>query len=179
LKSLQEYRIPFTGLKIGKHQFEFDIDERFFKEFEYSLVKNGNLKVELELDKQETMLLLSFSIKGEVFTACDVCLADFSTQATVNERQIVKFSDDENLEDDTDEIIVLGRQEHEIDVSQLIYEYINLAVPLINRCEDVGNTQWCDKVVVDKLNALSRSKEEENTDADPRWDALKNIKNDK
>lgn len=176
---MQEYKIPFTGLKIGKHQFDFDIDERFFNEFEYSLVKNGKLKVDMELDKQETMLILSFEIKGEIFSTCDFCLSDFPTNVNVSERQIVKFSDDENLEDDTDEIIVLGRNEHEINVSQLIYEYINLAVPLFNRCEDVGNTQYCDKEVIEKLKALSPNNEEqENDDADPRWEALKNIKND-
>ncbi|MEJ6980656.1 DUF177 domain-containing protein [Pedobacter sp. P351] len=179
MKSLQEYRIPFTGLKIGKHQFDFDIDDLFFNEFEYSLVKNGKLKVDMELDKQETMLILQFKIKGEIFSNCDFCLSDFPTVVNVDERQIVKFSDDENLEDNTDEIIVLGKNEHEINVSQLIYEYINLAVPLFNRCEDVGNTEFCDKEVIEKLKALSAGKEEkENTDADPRWEALKNIKND-
>ena len=181
MKSLQEYRIPFTGLKVGKHQFDFDIDGRFFNEFEYSLVKDGKLKVELELDKQETMLILQFIIKGEIFSNCDFCLSDFPTQVKINERQIVKFSDDANLEDNTDEIIVLGKNAHEIDVSQLIYEYINLAVPLFNRCPDVGNTEWCDKVVIEKLNSLSAAakQEEESNDADPRWEALKNIKNDK
>lgn len=134
----------------------------------------------MEMDKQETMLILYFKIEGEIFSNCDFCLSDFPTMVKVSERQIVKFSDDENLEDNTDEIIVLGRNEHEINVSQLIYEYINLAVPLFNRCSDVGNTQWCDKEVIEKLNALSATKEEkENTDADPRWEALKNIKNDK
>ncbi|HEX8547167.1 MAG TPA: DUF177 domain-containing protein, partial [Cytophagaceae bacterium] len=109
MKSLQEYKIPFTGLKTGKHQFDFDIDESFFAEFEYSLVKNGKLSVEMEMDKQETMLILQFKIKGEIFSNCDFCLSDFPTKVKVNERQIVKFSDDENLEDNTDEIIVLGK----------------------------------------------------------------------
>ncbi|WP_207429470.1 DUF177 domain-containing protein [Pedobacter sp. SYSU D00535] len=184
MKSLQEYRIPFTGLKEGKHQFDFDIDQRFFNEFEYSLVKNGTLKVDLELEKQETMLILQFVIKGEILLGCDVCLADFPVGVDKKERQIVKFNDDENLEDDTDEIIVLGRNEHEIDVSSLIYEYINLAVPYINRCENPGDTQWCDKEMLDKLEKLSVNQTEgeaaennENTDADPRWDALKKIKN--
>lgn len=182
MKSLQEYRIPFTGLKEGKHQFDFDINQRFFDEFEYSLVKNGELKVELELDKQETMLILLFVIKGSIFLNCDVCLADFPTPVEVKERQIVKFSDDENLEDDTDEIIVLGRNEHELDVSTLIYEYINLAVPYFHRCDDKGNTEWCDKGMIDKLNQLSANQnqggeEQQNTSADPRWEALKNIKN--
>ncbi|WP_256008973.1 YceD family protein [Desertivirga xinjiangensis] len=180
MKSLQEYHIPFTGLKEGKHQFEFDIDQRFFNEFEYSLVKNGQLKVELELDKQETMLILQFVIKGSIFLNCDICLSDFPTVVDSREQQIVKFSDDENLEHDTDEIIILGKNEHEVDVSTLIYEYINLAVPYFHRCDDQGNTQWCDKEMVEKLSKLSgnqKDEEEENTAADPRWDALKNIKN--
>lgn len=175
MKSLREYLIQFTGLKLGKHQFEFEIDEKFFQEFEYSLVKNGKLKVDLELDKQETMLILQFHISGEIFVSCDVCLSDFPSPVQIEERQIVKFSNDENLEDDTDEIIVLTKNDHEIDVSGLIYEYINLAVPYINRCEDPGKTTWCDQEMLEKLKDLSREKEEPNN-ADPRWDALKNIK---
>lgn len=176
MKSLQEYRIPFTGLKEGKHQFDFDIDERFFNEFEYSLVKRGKLKCELELDKQERMLILQFAISGNIFLNCDVCLSDFPTGIDVHERQIVKFSDDENLEDDTEEIILLGRNEHEVDVSVLIYEYINLAVPYFHRCDDPGNTEWCDNEMVAKLKELSVKQEEEQVNADPRWEALKNIK---
>ena len=58
LKPLKQFSIPFTGLKIGKHQFEFEIDKSFFDAFEYSLVKEGHLKAAVELDKQETMLIL-------------------------------------------------------------------------------------------------------------------------
>ncbi len=174
---LQEYRIPFKGLKTGKHQFGFDIDERFFNEFEYSLVKTGELKVELELDKQETMILLMFTIKGSIFLNCDVCLSDFPIVVDIKERQIVKFSDDANLEDNTEEIMVLSKNEHEVDVSPLIYEYINLAVPYFHRCEDPGETKWCDEEMLDQLEKLSgKETENEQTDADPRWEALKLIK---
>ena len=176
MKLLQEYRIPFTGLKLGKHTFDLAVSEAFFQEFEYSLVKNANLKVELELDKQETMLILLFHITGEIFHTCDVCLSEFPSSVEINERQIVKFGG-EDVEGDTEEIIVLNKNEHEIDVSTLIYEYVNLAVPYISRCEDAGNTQWCDKEMIEKLKKLSTKEEEENDSADPRWDALKKIKN--
>lgn len=139
-------------------------------------MKNANLKVELELDKQETMLILLFHITGEIFHTCDVCLSEFPSRVDINERQIVKFGS-EDVEDDTEEIIVLNKNEHEIDVSTLIYEYVNLAVPYISRCEDAGNTQWCDKEMIEKLQKLSAKEEEENDSADPRWDALKKIKN--
>lgn len=175
MKPLQQYHIPFTGLKFGKHQFDLEVGEAFFAEFEYSLVKKGNLIINLELDKQESLLLLQFDISGQIFLNCDICLAEFPSAINITERQIVKFSNDENLEDNTDEIIILSRNEHEIDVSGLIYEYVNLAVPYINRCGDEGNTVWCDKGMIQKLADLS-SKDEKTDSVDPRWEALKNIK---
>ena len=176
MKPLKEYKIPFKGLKIGKHEFQFEINDAFFAEFEYSLVKNGNLKAELELDKQETLMILNFKIQGELKFNCDVCLSDYPSKVDIKERQIVKFSGDENLEDNTDEIIVLTKNDFEIDVSELIYEYINLSVPYISRCDDEGNTQWCDKEMIGKLNELSAENKEEYENDDPRWEALKKIK---
>lgn len=178
MKSLQQYSIPFTGLKLGVHDFEFEVNDAFFSEFEYSLVKSGSLKVELELDKQETMMILHFHISGEMKLGCDVCLADYPYSVGIKERQIVKLNGNEDLEDDTEEIIVLKRSETEINVATLIYEFITLAVPYISRCADEGNTEWCDSEMIAKLQQLAPGPKEveEEEIADPRWEALKKIK---
>lgn len=176
MKSLQHYSIPFTGLKPGVHQFEFGVDDSFFKEFEYSLVKSGKLKVDLDLEKQETMMILHFHIYGGIKLGCDVCLADYPYQVDFKERQIAKLNGNEDLEDDTEEIVVLKRSETEINVATLIYEFINLAVPYISRCEDEGNAEWCDREMIAKLDQLAPGPKEEIEDADPRWEALKNMK---
>jgi uncharacterized metal-binding protein YceD (DUF177 family) len=105
-----------------------------------------------------------------------VCLADYPYLVDFKERQIVKLSGDENLEDDTEEIVVLKRSETEINVATLIYEFINLAAPYISRCEDEGNTEWCDSEMIEKLKQLAPGPKEEIKDVDPRWEALKNIK---
>ncbi|MBC7758641.1 MAG: DUF177 domain-containing protein [Phormidesmis sp. FL-bin-119] len=176
MKSLLQYSIPYTGLKLGIHQFEFDVDDAFFSEFEYSLVKSGKLKVELNLEKQETMMILHFRISGEMMLGCDVCLADYPYKVEIDERQIAKFTGNVELEEDTEEILVLTKNENEIDVAPLIYEYINLAVPYINRCVDEGNMKWCDQDMIEKLKQLSGAPKEDSQHADPRWEALKNIK---
>lgn len=176
MKSLEQYGIPFTGLKLGIHQFEFGVEDAFFEEFEYSLVKSGKLKVELELEKQETMMILNFDITGEMKLACDVCLADYPYRVEIQERQIIKLNGNEDLEDDTEEIIVLKRNEVEINIATLIYEFINLAAPYISRCEDEGNMSWCDSEMIEKLKQLAPGAKEEIEVEDPRWEALKNIK---
>lgn len=177
LKPLKQFSIPFTGLKIGKHQFDFEIDNSFFDAFEYSLVKKGNLKAEVELDKQETMLILHFHISGTIVLDCDKCLAEFGAPINIQERQIVKFAEDE-LESDDLEIIVLSKKESEIDISELIYEFITVSVPYIKICEENGTGVKCDQEMIARLESLavgSKQEEEEQND-DPRWAALKKLK---
>ena len=173
LKSLKTYSIPFTGLKLGRHEFDYVIDSEFFKEFDYSLVKKGNLQCRVELEKQETMIILDFHIHGVIDMACDRCLSEYPQQMDIKEQQVAKFSEEEITEDE--EIIILTKNDTEIDIAGLIYEYITVAVPLIAVCGNEGNTQYCDKDMLDRLNKLSGSDENEKS-ADPRWDALKKLK---
>jgi uncharacterized protein len=175
LKSLKTYSIPFTGLKLGKHQFDFEINDAFFNQFDYSLVKKGQLNCRVELDRQETMLLLNFEISGTIDLSCDRCLAEYPQQVNIAEQQIAKFSDEETIDDE--DIITLTKNDYEIDIASLVYEYINVARPFITVCSDEGTTPYCDNDMLDRINKLAAGEEQQNDDeADPRWDALKKIK---
>ncbi len=173
LKSLRNYSIPFTGLKLGKHQFEYVVTDAFFDEFEYSLVKKANLKCEVELERQETMIILNFHISGTIDANCDRCLAQYPQQVDIREQQVAKFSEEEISEDE--EIVTLSKNDHEINIAGLIYEYINVALPFITVCDDEGSTPYCDKEMLDSLNKLTANTEQ-NEKTDPRWDVLKKIK---
>ncbi len=175
MKPLKQFSIPFTGLKLGAHHFDYELDDRFFNAFEYSLIKSGNLKVDLELEKQETMLLLKFKVKGTVNLDCDKCLSEFAYPVNLYERQIVKFAEDE-LESDDEEIITLSRKDSEIDISEPLYEMINVAVPYIKNCEQADKE--CDQEMIERLEQLSIDKqgEENEQTSDPRWEALNKLK---
>ena len=173
LKSLKTYSIPFTGLKLGKHYFEYEIKDDFFNEFDYSLVKKANLFCKVELDKQETMLILNFDITGTVTATCDRCLQEYQQPIDVHEQQIARFAEEEISEDD--EIITLGRNDNEIAIAGLIYEYVNVALPFIANCSNESDGKQCDEEMLDNLNKLSANDEQEEQ-ADPRWDALKKLK---
>lgn len=179
MKSLKQYSVPFSGLKLGKHQFNFDVDGRFFDEFEYSLVKSGELKVDLTLDKQETMMIFDFHVLGTINLTCDRCLAEYPQQIETKDRLIAKFTEDKDITNETDEVVVLTKKEVEIDLSGFIYEMITLAAPYINLCDAPGNTSTCDEEMIAKLKELSAETtedEEDKENADPRWEVLKNIK---
>jgi len=173
LKSLKTYSIPFTGLKLGKHEFDFVVTDAFFAEFEYSLVKKGQVDCHVELERQETLLILNFHMTGHIELTCDKCLAEYPQPLDIRERQLAKFSEEPIDEDE--EIITLSKNDHEIDIAGLIYEYINVAFPIIAKCDDEGNKPYCDKDMLDRLNKLAAS-DEQPEQIDPRWDVLKKIK---
>eukprot|EP01133_Synstelium_polycarpum_P004811 gene4811-5598_t len=123
------------------------------------------------------MLILQIHIYGTVKLDCDKCLAEFNAPLDIKERQIVKFAEDE-LESDDLEIIVLSKKESAIDVSEILYEFINVSVPFIKICGQNGDGQQCDQEMIDRLESLSHGgdKKEELTNDDPRWAALKKLK---
>ena len=78
--------------------------------------------------------------------------------------------------DEDDDIISIAANEHELNISQFVYEYIMLSLPLKRvHPDDKDGNSTCDKEVLDKLNDYIVEEEEEDS-KDPRWDGLKDIK---
>ena len=159
----------------GKHNFEFEIDDKFFDCFEHSLVKKGNLIANVNLQKQEGMLIVNFDIKGHIQLSCDICLSAFDAPVHFQERIIVKFVSEE-WDSNTEEIIILNKTDHELDIATLLYEYINVQVPFYAKCSEQGEGIQCDPEMLSHITIEEEEATEEER-IDPRWDALKNIKN--
>jgi uncharacterized metal-binding protein YceD (DUF177 family) len=179
MSSENEYVIQYSGLKLGTHSFVFEIRKEFFETLDYSEIEECEVKVKMDMEKSSTMMVLLFDIEGTVDFPCDRCLEPVNLSIEGNYRQVVKFSDFEESNDD--EIMILPTAEYEIDVKKLVYDFIMLSIPL-KRAHEEGE---CDEELVEKLNDfLIEEAPEENTeseeneeDIDPRWQALKDLKN--
>jgi uncharacterized protein len=168
---MKQFVISFSGLSLGKHDYEFEVDDTFFESLEYSEIRKGNIHVDMTLEKTTIMLLLNFSFKGKATVTCDRCGDEFEIPVEGENRLIVKFG--AVPMEETEDIIVIPEGEHEIDVSQYIYEYIILALPLQRiHPDDAEGNSMCDPDVLKKLEEIS-VKHTEGTD--PRWDALKGL----
>ena len=169
MRKLGIYDIPFTGLILGTHRYQFEIDSTFFDQFEYSELEDAKFSIELDLEKQSTMLILHFNLKGKVKTICDTCGDDFDLSVSYKDRIIVKFG--EQGVEQTDEIWEIAHHEHQINVANLIYEYSHLSLPP-KRIHPKG------KCNVDAINELHKYEQGQEEKIDPRWEGLKNIKKD-
>ncbi len=167
-----QFLIPFKGMKVEKHTFRFEINREFFEHIDGSLLEDGNVMVELEMDRQANMLVLDFFISGYINLKCDRCLDEYRQAVEGHRILIVKFSPSAQGLDESEDIIVLPDEAHEIDVGQHIYEFINLLIPIKHVHEYRAN---CNKEMLKKLD-----QENENDDAkdktDERWKALEELK---
>ena len=163
--------IKFSGLKEGIHLFNYELGNKFFKNFDYYDFLDAKLFAELELEKQSTLLNLKFSFNGEVEVQCDVSMESFNLDLETEHAVVVKFKDDIISTDD--KVIFMPAGSHSIDVSHLIYESIILAVPQKKVHPGIENGSLKSEIV-EKLEALKPKKNfKEKTD--PRWDKLKDL----
>ncbi len=56
----KEFIIPFVGLKLGKHQFEYQINNSFFEIFDFSEFEKSNIKVNVVLEKKSEFIRIRF-----------------------------------------------------------------------------------------------------------------------
>jgi len=168
----KDYEIQFSALKLGSHQFTFDIEDAFFTLFDYSEIEKAHLKLSVTLVKKATLLQLEFAISGGITLACDRCTDDYQQEINQHFDLIVKFSDMvENIE--SDEIIILSTNEHTLSLARYIYEFVHLSLPhkRTHQSEDE-----CNPEMMNQIDSLGLIQEIEDEYIDPRWENLKQIK---
>jgi uncharacterized protein len=172
MKRSEKYVINFGGLPKGVHEFVFEVDETFFEQYENSIVQKVSADILVTLDKKEDMLLLDFTIEGTATLPCDRCLEEMDIELEGYNELIVKFGENEGEE--SEDVIIIPTKAHELDVSQYIYEFITMLMPLRNvHPDDENNASTCNP---EALKALEKYKiHEEQKPIDPRWEGLKNI----
>ncbi|WP_435413358.1 YceD family protein [Psychroserpens mesophilus] len=180
MKPLKDYTIPYVGLKIGKHHFDYQIDKKFFEHFEYDDFNDVDVKTELVFEKKTTLLELHFQVSGSVNVNCDITNEPYNQDINGTFDLVVKFGDEYN--DDFEDIVILPHGEYEINVAQYIYELIILSMPA-KRIHPGVEDGTLDSDILKKLEELSpkglEEKEETSEDIDPRWNTLKKLLTDK
>lgn len=176
---LKAYNIAFAGLKQGKHEFEYEVDNLFFDNFGFNEFNSSSLQITACLDKKTTLMELGLLATGTVNVNCDVTNEPFDLPINSTMDMVVKFGDSFN--DDNEELLILPHGAYEFNIAQYIYEMLVLAVPL-KRVHPGVEDGSLSSDIIDKLKELQPGLDpettQENEQTDPRWDALKKLKTD-
>lgn len=174
----REYEIAFVGLKPGVHEYDYVITDKFFEPFQQQDFKNCQAQVKLSFDKKTGFMLLRFEIGGSLEVTCDRCNNPLPFELWDEFNVTVKIVEEPELmndqEDDPD-VYYISRGESHIDVSNWIYEFINLSIPMQKTCQyEKMDGPHCNPTVLDMLKKLE-TKEPEKKD-NPIWKGLEKFK---
>ena len=173
MEKFRKYEVGLGGLKIGTHEFDFEVDNGFFSLFEFSLIKAGTVRVNISLEKQSNVAyVLDLTLEGVLDLECDRCQQDVHLPIYNSDSTVLKLSNEQDVE--VEGIWFLPIDTTSVNLANLIYENISVCKPLKTVCTMVANNK-CDQEQEKLLNKLKPGKtkvEKEN----PVWDQLKNLK---
>jgi uncharacterized metal-binding protein YceD (DUF177 family) len=159
--------IPLKGLKPGKHEFSFHVDQSFFEYFDDEEVSKSDVDIHLVMKKTLQMYDLKFSITGFVEIPCDRCLDEMELEVKTETNLYIKYGD--SFKEIDDEVVVVPEDEGYFDLAPYIFEYIKLSFP-IQKTHEEGE---CNPEMVDRIDSMTPQDSVEQND--PRWDALRNL----
>ncbi|MEN9947347.1 MAG: hypothetical protein RL106_170 [Bacteroidota bacterium] len=159
------YIIPFIGLKLGTHTFEFELGDAFFADFEYSEISNADFQVVVTLEKKSTMMEVTMELTGSMQWPCDRCGETVEVPVSGTDHWVINHGD--HTEDSEDDVWLFGPQEFQIDIRQRLFELAHLSLPA-RRTHDDGD---CNEEVMSRMSEF-----ETEDDSDSKWIALKNMK---
>ena len=159
--------IPLNGLKQGRTRFSWKAGAEFFRNFDNKDIKDAEILVDVEVEKSGTYLGIDAVVSGNLTVACDRCGADVSLPVRSRISQSIKFGTEpvrgEEIvvsEEDERETVYLPEDGGELDMSQTVYDFACLALPM----KKVHPDGECDPVALRFLSGEDFVPEERNED---------------
>lgn len=175
----REYEIAFVGLKPGIHVYEYRVDDKFFVPYGEQDFTNCDANIKLSLDKKTGFMQLRFDIDGAVEATCDRCGNPLPLQLWDEFNIIVKMVDEPdtmNEQEDDPDVYYISRGESHLYLSDWIYEFINLSIPLQKMCgENEKGESKCNPEVLAKLKQMEEDVKKDNSNT--VWKGLDQFKN--
>lgn len=172
--------IALNGLAQGKIGFNWSLGEKFFGAFDNQEILDADICVEAVVEKSGRYVGVDCCIRGSVTVPCDRCLDPVKLPIDESVLLSVKFTqgqgEDAVPQTDGREILCLSEEDTELDLSQTVYDYICLAMPMVRVHED-GE---CNPEVVKYLcdDADRTEAEEQPSSMDSPFAALKTLLKD-
>ena len=154
----------------------YDIDDRFMEAHEVDeSFSNWDARITLIFDKHENFFMCHFDVDGNVTVPCDRCGDDFKLRLWDEFNLVIKLMGDDGEEiEDEDDVVFIPRSETVIDISNWLYEFLMLSVPLQHiHADDEKGKSGCNP---DALNLLDKLSEPPEHNANPLWKGLETLK---
>lgn len=172
------YIIRFIQLPTGRHEFEFRIDDTFFKDFEGTIIHGAAIEVKAVLHKNAGAMQLELIMEGEVTVDCMRCLEPFTLPISVDKILLLRLVDTPSPEEDDIDAIHIAKTAHDLDLKHHLYDFLTLEVPYSPvHADREDGSPGCNPEILKHIKQMDQQKEDDGkTAGDDRWSVLRKIK---
>ncbi len=154
------FRIPVHSSSEELKEYEFKIDDAFFAHFEYGEIEKGDLMARIGAIYSSHQVKLELYLKGKVELICDRCLDTYIEELDTSYTLYGKFG--HGADQDDIDVLWIPEDKHYIDLVPVLFDYINLSLPLkkIHPDDEDGNST-CNVEMINRLIDIGIGNEEE------------------
>ena len=193
LAKLATFRIPLRGAKQGTDNYEFLLDDDFFRAMESIDILGGAVKVSLAVRRANEANYFAIHCQGTIQIVCDRCMEPMDYAVEADYDLAVKFGDE--YDDSNDGVLIVPEGDNDLDVAPIVYDTVALSIPL----QHVHAEGECDEATWQALQAhtahdlddvpdeygtyadedADADQLDNETNIDPRWAELMKLKDNK
>ena len=124
--------IPLNGLPAGKTVFSWHAGKEFFGRFDNADILDADLSVEAVVEKSGASIGVDCVLEGTLTVPCDRCLEDLRLPVRAEVLLRAKPGEGEPAceAEGGREVVFYSAEEGVLDLSQTVYDYALLALPL-------------------------------------------------
>ena len=112
---MDSFIIPLNGWAAGERKFRFHADTEFFQKFDNTEILDADVNVEIRVTKEGMQKVEAvLHLQGTVTVPCNRCLEPVVIPVEAN----------------PSEVLAPGEEEVDWDLSQAVYDYVCLSLPL-------------------------------------------------
>jgi len=173
--SLEQLKYNLLTLTDGEQPIDVVVGDDFFSAIPDSIVGGGSVHVSGSIRKAVGFYELQLHIEGTVRVPCDRCLDLMDQPVTGDLSQQVHIGQSDGSEADGDDAVTVSEREPVLDISWPVYEATVLAIP-IQHVHQPGDCNDAMMRVLSEHSAARSSDADADTDIDPRWAKLRELK---
>lgn len=180
----------------GTHEFEYKLGKQFFMDMESQDVRDAAVDVRLTVVHRGDTYDMTFKFTGSVTLLCDRCLDSLEWPIETEYHIMVKYGDE--YRDDSDELLEIPESDAYLNVAYMMNDTVALAIPIkhvhpLGKCNRAmsallrkhrtGSSNDEDSELendlIDEMDTMDDGQSDGNVASevtDPRWDKLKEIK---
>ena len=166
--------IPLNGLTTGQHEFDWTVGKEFFETFENTEILDAEFDTTVVVEKSGRYVGVDCDVAGTLTVECDRCLGELQMPVDVEIRLSVKYGSEESSDEHQEgerEVIFVPEDNAELDLSQIVYDYVCLSLPM-QRCHEPGE---CDPAAMKYFGVSEEEPEVEEDDMANPFAALKDM----